>query len=116
MTRQGEVARPSTHNLIEVVLQFHLLLTDIDIGNLRRIDSSHHDVGRELIAAHDGLRVGNDESLKGVHADILHVDVLHECVQHLAFSIAHVVLQLRQECHGSSSRHRLEHVLLPVLA
>ena len=50
-------------------------------------------MGRELVAADDGLRVRDDESIDGVNANILDVDVADKCVQHLALSIAHIVLQ-----------------------
>ena len=36
-------------------------------------------------------------------------------MKHLALGIAHVVLQLAKQRDGGSSRHRLKHILLPVL-
>jgi hypothetical protein len=73
-------------------------------------------VRRELVAAHDGLRIGYDESVEGVDADILDVDVGHQRVEHLALGVAYVALKLRQQRHGSGHGHALEHVFLPVLA
>ena len=75
----------------------------------------HDDLCRELVATDDGLRLGYDERRELVHTDVLHVDVCHECVQHLAFSVAHVALQLREQRHGTCYGHVLEHILLPVL-
>ena len=71
---------------------------------------------RELVATYNGARFGYDESRQLVYTDVLHVDVGHKGVQHLALGIAHVALQLRQKRHGTSHRHILKHILLPVLA
>ena len=37
-------------------------------------------------------------------------------MEHFAFGIAHVALQLAQQSHRSSHRHILKHILLPVLS
>ena len=113
---QREVARTARHRLIESARQVHLLATDEYLGLLGGIDGSHHDACREFVATHDGLRVGNDEGVERIHTDVLHVDVRHQRVEHLTLGIAHVALQLRQQRDSSSGRHRLEHILLPVLA
>ena len=83
---------------------------------LRGVDSRHYDLRRELVAADDGLRLGYYERRELVHANVLHVDVRNERVQHFAFSVAHVALQLREQRDGTCNGHVLEHVLLPVLA
>ena len=74
-------------------MERHFLVAYINIRHLCGIHSGHHDMGRELITTYDGLRIRDDESFKSVHTNILHVDVLHQSMQHLALSIAHVTLQ-----------------------
>ena len=95
ITGQGEITRTIAGSLIESVVQGYLLVTDIDIRHLGGIHSSHHDTGREAVAPDNRLGVWNDESRKGIHADILHVDTLYQCMQHLTLCITDIALQLR---------------------
>ena len=92
ITSQGEVACGATDALIEIVFEIHLLITYIDIRHLRGVDSSHDDMGGELVTTDDGLGVGDDEGLEGIDADILHVDVLHQGMEHLTLGITHIAL------------------------
>ena len=80
------------------------------------INGGHHYLCREFVATHHGLGVGDDECAQLVHADILHVDVGHQGVQHLALGIADVALQFGKQRDGCGHRHSLKHVFLPVFA
>ena len=82
----------STNYLIDVVTQVHLPIADEDIRGLRRVNGSHHDARRELVASHVSLLFGDDKGIEGIDTDILHVDVSHEGVEHLALGIPHVAL------------------------
>ena len=73
-------------------------------------------MGGELITADDCLGIRDDECLESIDTDILHINILHQRMEHLTFCITHITLQLRQQSNGSSGRHRLEHILLPVLS
>ena len=113
---QGKITRASGYGLVESVRKIHLLASDEYLGGLGGIHSSHHDAGRELVATHYGLRIWNDKGIQGIDADILHVDIGNQRMEHGSLSIAHVVLQLAQQGDGSCHRHILEQVFLPVLA
>ena len=89
---------------------------NVYFGLLGGVYRSHYYLCCKLVAADYGARFGNDESAETVHADVLHVDISHERVQHFALGIAYIALQLRQKHHGTSHRHVLKHILLPVLA
>ena len=80
------------------------------------INSSHEDLSRESTSLNDGLGIGNNVSIDLVNTNILHVDVAHQTVQHFAFSMTHVVLQLSQQGNSGRRGHTLEHILLPVFA
>ena len=112
---KGEITRGITDTLINIIAKRHFLVADVDIRHLGSIDGSHDDVGRELVTTDDGLRVGDDEGLEGVYTDILHVDILHQRMEHFSLGIAHIALQLRQQGDSGSCRHRLKHIFLPVL-
>ena len=92
MSVQREVTRTTGDGLIESARQVDLLASDEYLWYLCGVDSRHHDMCRELVTTHNGLRVGDDEGIEGVHTDILDVDVAHQCMQHLTLCIAHVVL------------------------
>ena len=115
IARERKVTCTSCNGFIHATGQVDLLATDKDLGHLGGIKGSHHDTGRELIATHDGLRVGNDKRIEGIDTNILDVNVLNQCVQHLTLGIADIVLQFGKQRDSSCCRHRLKHVFLPVL-
>ena len=96
ITGQREITRTVTGSLIEAIVQGHLLITDIDIRYLGGIYSRHDDTGRKTVAPDNRLGVRDDESRKGIHTDIFHVDTLYQRVQHLTLCITDVALQFRQ--------------------
>ena len=94
----------------------HACSVDVNLGLHGGVYGSHHNLRHELFARIQRCLLRYDECVEFVHADILDVNVSHESVQHLALGIAYVALQLREQRHGCSHRHVLEHVLLPVLS
>ena len=68
ITFQGEITRASGYGLVESVRKIHLLASDEYLGGLGGIHSSHHDAGRELVASHYGLGIGNDKGIQGIDA------------------------------------------------
>ena len=73
-------------------------------------------MSRELVTTNDGLGVRDNEGLKGIHTDILHVDILDQSMEHLTLSIAHIILKFGEQRNGCCSGHGFEHILLPVLS
>ena len=98
-----------------LALGIDLRAVDVDFRLHGRIDGCHDDICIEHLARIKRGLLGNDEGIELVHTDVLHVDVRNKCVKHLALSIAHVALQLRQQRDGSGHGHVFKHILLPVL-
>ena len=107
---------PTCREGIAPVAGIDACATHIDFGLLSGIDGSHDNVGRELLAGIEYRLLWDDKGIELVHTDILHVDIRHKRVQHLALGIAHVALQLGEQCDSRCHGHSLEHSLLPVLA
>ena len=75
MSGEGEVARTTSDSLIDSTRQVDFLVANEYLWYLCGIDSSHHDMCRELVATNDGLRVRNDKGVERIHTDILDVDI-----------------------------------------
>ena len=110
------LAYPTGSETVLAVAGVDACTIDVDLRLLRGIDGRHDDVGHEALAGVERRLLGYDEGLELVDADILHIDIRHQRVEHLALGVAHVVLQLRQQRHGCGHGHVLKHILLPVLA
>ena len=111
---EREVTRAVAHGLVAAALQ--RLTVDINGGAVGGIHRSHEDLGAEAVALHQHLGVGHHIGVHLVHAQVLHVNLVHQLVQHLAFGQAHIVLQLGEQGYGGSRGLSLEQILLPVLA
>ena len=112
---QGEITSTPSYGLIQSTRKVHLLTADEYLRHLGGVHCSHDDTCRELIATHHCLGIGNDIGIQGIDTDILQVDIRHQGMQDSSLGITHIVLELTQQCHGGYRRHRLEHILLPVL-
>ena len=88
----------------------------VNLGALRRVHGGHDDARAEGFAGIERRGFGQYVGVELVYADVLQVYVGHEAAQHFAFGRTDVALQLGQHGDGGYGRHRLEHVLGPVLA
>ena len=90
--------------------------THDNLRSLRRVNRRHHDRSLERFAGIEGGFLGNDTGLQLIHPHIVHIDICHQRMQHLAFRVAHVALQLRKLRDSSCYRHVFKTIFLPVLA
>ena len=116
VTFEGEVACGATNGLIASILRLQEGVAHINLRALCGIDSRHNDLSGEFSTTHNCLCAWNHQCLNFVHTHILHVDVGNQLMKHLAFSMTHICLELREQCDSSCHGGVLEHILLPVLA
>ena len=89
---------------------------DVDFGSLGRVNRCHEDVGAEGFSGIERGGFRADVGVELVDADVFHVNVGKEAVNHLVLRFPHVALEFGEHGAGSDGGHLLEHVLLPVLA
>ena len=96
--------------------RIHAHTIHIDFRLLGSIHSRHHDVGIEALARIKRSLLRNHKGIKFVDANILHIYIRNEGMEHLSFRIAHITLQFGEQSDSSSHRHILKHIFLPVFA
>ena len=87
-----------------------------DFRLLGSIHSRHHDICIEAFTRIKRSLLRNHEGIKFVDANILHIYIRYEGMEHLSFRIAHITLQFGEQSDSSSHRHILKHIFLPVFA
>ena len=116
ITRESVLAKTRYRESILPIGRGERSTTHDNLRSLRRVNRRHHDRSLERFAGIEGGFLGNDISIELIHPHIVHIDICHQRMQHLAFRVAHVALQLRKLRDNSRYRHVFKTIFLPVLA